>query len=126
MLEGFTAFNFNEGAPYVSITKNGVTFNKGVILKLKQPAYVLLLINSNDQLIAVQVCEKEEPNSVPFFNDDKKGNVFSVRWNQKDLLNTLSDLMGWDLKSESYKVMGTLIPNESAMIFDLSKAELIT
>ena len=33
--DGFTAFNFNEGAPYVSITKNGVTFNKSVIMKLK-------------------------------------------------------------------------------------------
>ena len=34
MFENFTTFNFNEGVPYVTVTKNGVAFNKGVIMKL--------------------------------------------------------------------------------------------
>ena len=28
IFDGFTSFNFDEGVPYVSITKNGVTFMK--------------------------------------------------------------------------------------------------
>ena len=34
LLENFKAFNFNEGVPYVSVTSNGMTFNKSVIMKL--------------------------------------------------------------------------------------------
>ena len=37
LLENFKPFNFNEGVPYVSITINGMTFNKSVIMKLEYP-----------------------------------------------------------------------------------------
>ena len=43
LLENFKAFNFNEGVPYVSVTSNGMTFNKSVIMKLGYPEHVLLL-----------------------------------------------------------------------------------
>ncbi len=125
MLEGFTAFNFSEGAPYVSFTKNGVTFNKGVIMKLNKPANVVLLINAKAKQIAIQVCDDTTPNATSFFKEDKKSNLLSVRWNGRDLLNTISEITGWDLGSDSYKVLGTYIPEESAMLFDLEKAEEI-
>lgn len=127
LLEGFSVFNFNEGAPYVSITKNGVTFNKGVVLKMKSPAYVLLLINAKEKQIAIKTCEADTQNAYQFFvADKKKEGVYSVRWNQRDLLNTLSEITEWDLSNESYKVPGVLIQEESAMLFDLQKAEQIS
>ena len=46
ILEGFTTFDFNEGVPFVSITRNGVTFNKGVVLKMGCPKNVVLLVNA--------------------------------------------------------------------------------
>ena len=125
ILDSFTVFDFNEGAPYVSITKNGVTFNKGVIKKLKQPAYVVLLMNAKARQIAIKVCNEETPNAVSFFKEDKKSNLLSVRWNGRDLLNTISEMMGWDLSSESYKVLGTHLIEESAMLFELDSAEEI-
>ena len=33
-LSGFSAFDFSEGVPYFSVTLNGLTFNKAVVLKL--------------------------------------------------------------------------------------------
>ena len=125
ILDGFTTFNFNEGLPYVSVTKNGVTFNKGVIYKLRKPAFVVLLINEKLKQIAIKECDENTPNAVPFYNAAKKSNLLSVRWNPRDLLNTLSDMMGWDLQSESYKIAGTLYLNEGVMLFDLEKAEII-
>ena len=121
----FTAFNFNEGAPYVSITKNGVTFNKSVIMKLKYPPYVVLLINPQTKQIAIQACDANTQNAVAFYKEDKKSNVLSVRWNGRDLLNTIKEMMNWDYSSESYKVAGTLLGEESAMLFDLENAEVI-
>lgn len=124
-LEGFTAFNFSEGAPYVSITKNGMTFNKGVILKLKCPAHVVLLINEQAKQIAIKVCDESTANSNSFYKKDKDNNNYSVRWNGKDLLNTISSMMDWDLSTESYKISGVLLKEENAFLFDLNNAEII-
>jgi len=121
LLEGFTAFNFNEGVPYVSVTNNGVTFNKAVVMKLGYPAHVVLLINDNTKQIALLPCDESVENATTFYKE-KESKVISVRWNGKDLLNTLQAMMGWDLKRESYKIDGVLLKNENAMLFDFTKA----
>ena len=88
VLDGFTAFNFNEGVPYISVTSNGVTFNKSVVIKLGYPRRVVLLIDEAGKRIAIQKCEDWTPNATEFYKK-KKSEVISVRWNGKDLLNTL-------------------------------------
>lgn len=124
-LEGFQTFNFDEGVPYVSVTKNGVTFNKAVIMKLGYPKHVVLLINSNGKKIALKKCSEDTPNCVPFYKrNDKK--ILSVRWNAKDLLNTLQDIMGWDLSKDAYRIDGTLIKEEDAMLFDFLSAKQLS
>lgn len=124
LLEGFEAFDFSEGAPYVSVTKNGVTFNKAVVLKLGNPRFVTLLINSQTHQIAVQASDENNPKAVPFFKEKKSGLV-SVRWNSKDLLFTISSMMDWNLDSTSYRVTGTLYREEKAFIFNFDKAEIL-
>ena len=122
--DGFETFNFEQGVPYVSITKNGVTFNKSVIMKLGYPENVNLLINSQEKVIAVKKCSSDTPNSMFFYKPNEKS-ILSVRWSSKDLLNTLQDLMGWDLSFSSYRVEGYLMRDEDAMIFELYKATLL-
>ena len=124
VLDGFKSFNFNEGTPYVSVTKNGITFNKGTVMKLQYPEYVVLFIDFNSKQIAIQVCEKSTENSVLFCSAEKRSSkVLSVRWNARDLLNTIKEITGWDLSQKSYKAEGKLVPEEKVMIFDLSSAE---
>ena len=126
VLDGFTAFNFNEGVPYVSVTKNGVTFNKGVVMKLKYPEYVLFLLNANTKQMALQCCEKDTPNAASFCTEDKRNSkVLSIRWNGRDLLNTIEDITGWNLAKEAYRIDGKLIVEEQAMLFDLAEATLL-
>ena len=125
MLEGFTPFNFDEGVPYVSITKNGVTFNKGVVKKLDCPQYVLLLVNAQTKQIAIQVCSEKTDRAVMFFNDEKKKNALSVRWNGRDLLNTITSMTGWNLSKAGYRAEGILISEERAILFDLTQATLL-
>ena len=121
MLDNFKPFNFNEGVPYVSITNNGVTFNKSVVMKLGYPTHVLLLIDEDSKQIAVKKCDEFDQNAAPFYKP-KKSNVISVRWNGRDLLNTLETMMGWDLSKAGFKADGLLIREENAMLFDLTKA----
>ena len=111
-LSGFKVFNFNEGVPYLSITPNGVTFNKSVVMKLDYPDYVLLLIDSDGQRIALQACDQDTPNAVQFYKPNKR-DVLSVRWNGRDL---------WNLRETAYRADGFLLRDERAMIFDLTTA----
>lgn len=121
VLEGFSAFNFEEGVPYVSVTINGVTFNKSVVMKLDYPTHALLLINETEKKVAVQACDEKTPNAAPFYKEKKSG-VISVRWNGRDLLNTFQDIMGWNLKSDAYRIEGIHLKDERAILFDLTKA----
>lgn len=122
---GFKEFDFEEGMPYVSITKNGITFNKGVVMKLGRPSRVVLLINSESKQIAIRGCDESTPRSNAFYKENDRG-VVSVRWNSKDLLSTLKDMMGWNLDRESYRVEGQLLKEEDAMLFDFNNAEKLS
>lgn len=122
---GFKEFDFEEGMPYVSITKNGITFNKGVVMKLGRPSRVVLLINSESKQIAIRGCDESTPRSNAFYKENDRG-VVSVRWNSKDLLSTLKDMMGWNLDCESYRVEGQLLKEEGAMLFDFNNAEKLS
>lgn len=121
-LENFRAFNFSEGLASVSITNNGVTFNKSVVLKLGCPEHVKLLFDDDGKQFAIQCCDEHAENAAPFFKKRDNG-VISVRWNSRDLLNTFRDLMGWNLHMKGYKVDGILLREEKAMLFDLKEAK---
>ena len=120
-LSNFKVFDFSEGVPYVSVTNNGLTFNKSVVIKLNYPEYVRLLINESDKQIAIQVCDGSEEKAVQFYKQKPNG-VLSVRWNAKDLINTLSRICDWNLKQSSYRVNGILVPENSLMLFELEDA----
>lgn len=120
-LSNFSVFDFREGVPYVSITNNGLTFNKSVIMKMNYPEYVILLINSESKQIAVQACNESDEKAVQFYKEKANG-VMSVRWNAKDLINTIARMCAWDLSQMSYRVNGVLIPEQSLMLFDLTDA----
>lgn len=122
-LEGFVPFDFDVGVASASITPNGITFNRSVAMKLGYPEYVVLLINADAKQIAIKVCDSDAPKAATFYKQQAENEaVRSVRWNNRDLLNNLSEIMGWDLKLMSHRVEGRMLPQESAMLFDLNKA----
>jgi len=121
MLSGFKPINLIIGLPYVSITANGITFNKPCIVKLGKPTHVMIMINDEMKQLAIQVCDSESDNATPFLRKEGKSTL-SVRWNNKDFLNQLSKMMSWDLNTSGYRVNGDYLDNENAMIFDLNSA----
>lgn len=121
-LENFKIFNFNEGVPYVSVTSNGITFNKAVVMKLGYPEHVLLLTDEESCCIAVQKSDADNPRAAAFYKP-KKSKVISVRWNGRDLLNTICEMTGWDLSMHSYRIDGALLREENAMLFNLREAK---
>ena len=90
-------------------------------MKMKYPTYVKLLINESDKQIAVQACDEHDDKSVQFYKEKSNG-VLSVRWNAKDLINTIARICDWDLSQLSYRVNGVLVPEMNLMLFDLNEA----
>lgn len=125
ILDSFVSYNFSAGVPYISVTNNGLTFNKAVVIKLDYPQYVVLLIDVENKRIALQACDSTTPNSVSFYKK-KKSNVISVRWNGRDLLNTLQEITGWNLKQSSYRADGVFLKDENAILFDLKEAKTLS
>ena len=124
MLEGFKAFNFNEGSLFISVTKNGITFNKNAIVKLNYPNYVCFLINSEEKKVAIQVSSKDTENATGFCSEEKKNKkVLSVRWNSRDLINSIKGITGWELETSGYRIEGKFYPEDDAIVFDLNNAK---
>lgn len=121
MFEGFKILNLSVGLSAMSITANGVTFNKTSILKLGKPLYVVPMINYNLRQMAIRTCNKNDEGAAQFLRNPE-GKVLVVRWNNADLLQTIEAMMGWNLKEQGYKASGEHFPEENAMLFDLTKA----
>ena len=122
MLEGFTKVSMVTGLPSISVTKNGLTFNKPAIVKLGKPTHVNLLQNEEQKKLAIQVCDERDNDAISFLKDAEKS-ILSVRWNNSDLLKTISQWMNWDLDKDGYRVEGDYYKEENAMIFDLNQAK---
>lgn len=120
MLEGFKRYDITVGTISVSITDNGISFSKAAIVRMGKPEYVIFMIDEENKRIAIQKSEKDEEGAIKFYSEK---NVISVRWNNKELLKTISQMMDWQLTGNIYRADGDYISSEVAIIFDLKKAE---
>lgn len=122
MLDGFEVITFGNSGAFVSITKNGITFNKIVVEKLNNANYVTLLVNREAKQFAIRQCGQNEANAMPF-SATAKAKSSSVRWNSKELLRLFSGMMQWDLdKTNGYKIAGEHLKSDKAVLFDLNNA----
>jgi len=121
MLEGFEPIELMTGSPVLSVTNNGISFNKNVINKMGRPDYIRFMINTNSKQLAIQKVDENIAASVPFIRknvDNKNG----IRYNNRDLENTIATLMDWDLSTKTYRVDGVYQEDDAAMIFNLTTA----
>lgn len=118
-LEDFKKINLAPGSPSISVTSNGITFNKAAIVKLEEVEKVNLYINENDKALAVTACTDDDK-ALNFLKKGKK--AMTVRWNNKDLLQSLEELMGWNLIETGYKIQGLYDRDQGALFFDLKTA----
>lgn len=121
MLTGFKEMQLLTGNAFLSLSKNGVAFNKNVIIKMQYPNNIKILINDKENKIAIQAVNYVDDKTLDFFHegmDVKKG----VRYNNRELINTISGMMSWDLNDSIFRVDGVYSDEDKAMIFDLNLA----
>ena len=120
MLDGFKPISITSGIPTMTLTKNGIGFNKSAILKIDAPMYVRVLLNSEKNMVAICPCDEEDSYASPFAKECLK--TVSVRWNSRDFTTTVSQMMNWNGKSRGKKVIGDYYSAENILVFDMNKA----
>ena len=121
MLEGFLEVPILQGSSFMSITDNGINFNKNVVKHMQGAEYIIILCNSNKKQIAIQKCGKGRENSIQFYRDEKNF-VNGVRFNNREVVQMIVSMMDWNLKEFNYRVDGFLTEDKNSMIFDLNSA----
>lgn len=122
ILDGFELVEPISGAPTMTVTKNGVSFNKTTLEKLGCPEYVQVLIDKIGKRIAIVPCLHRDKGSRPFYKPGKETSN-GVRWNNYDLKSTIETMMGWNLMMCSWKVTGVYSEEVHALLFNLVDAE---
>ena len=122
MLEDFRTYDLVAGLPTLSVTKNGVSFNKSAISKLGYPERIHLMINDNRGQVAIQNSKDENLNSIPFFKENKR-KAITARWNYKDFTYMLAKMANRDIDKGGFRVVGEYIHEENALVFDMKNAE---
>lgn len=125
VLENFKTYTVTSGLPTMTVSNYGVSFSKAAVVRLGKPEYAKLLINSEEKIFAVQVSNEFDEDANVFYRK-KSNNVITARWNSKELLQMISKMMVWDLEEASYKIAGEYYPEESAILFDMKRAEAIS
>lgn len=111
----------------MSVTNYGVTFGKEVAEALNECQYCEVLINPIDKRLLVMESQKGEKCASEFC---PKGEAKTVRFTERNLIYKISRLMEWDLTINSYRVIGTYIPDIKGsfqpgivgVLFDLKQA----
>ncbi len=124
-LSGFQPYLLVAGSASISFSRNGLGVSKAAVARLGNSKFVRILIDGNGKRLAIQVCEENDPMATPFSKSEKPE---GVRWNTKDLNQTILNMTGWtfDEKKQCYKVEGTYVEDEDgpALIFDLNDAQV--
>ena len=124
-LSRFQPYLLVAGSASISFSRNGLGVSKAAVARLGNSKFVRILIDGKGKRLAIQVCEENDPMATLFSKSDKPE---GVRWNTKDLNQTILNMTGWtfDEKKQCYKVEGTYVEDEDgpALIFDLNDAQV--
>ncbi|KFI86722.1 MULTISPECIES: hypothetical protein [Bifidobacterium] len=118
LLDSFDVVPFVTGVSSMSVTKDGVSFNKTAIEKLGSPEYVQVLIDKANHRLAIVPCETGDEGARPFLRKGRTARA-GVRWNNTDLKESIQGLTKWDLEQAGHKITGQFFPDDHAMVFDL-------
>ncbi|MBR2732909.1 MAG: hypothetical protein IKD80_01495 [Selenomonadaceae bacterium] len=121
MLSGFTKVQILQGSSFMLITNNGINFNGNVVFHMQKTKYVIFLLNTTDQQIAIQKCDDEEDGKILFFRDGTNWRN-GVRINNRELQQMIARMMSRDLDKYNYRADGVYSDDDHAMIFNLKNA----
>lgn len=122
-LPGFRPYILASGSPSISFSKNGLGISKAAVAKLRNSAFVKILLDTPNNRLAIQICDEDDPAATEFSRSNKPE---GIRWNTKDLNQTLQKMIGQPTDNkECYRFEGEYLDDElyPALVFDLNEPE---
>ena len=74
-----------------------------------------------EKKLGIKVCEENDPNAIKFVPKDKQ-KTDSLRWNNPQFTNDIRSLVSEDLSSQDFVCVGIYLPEENAVLLDMSSA----
>ena len=121
MLEGFVEIPILQGSSFLSVTDNGLNFNKNVVKHMQRAESIKILCNSSKKQLAIKKCDKNTENSIPFYRNEKNL-TNGVRFNNREVQQMIATMMDWNLSKYNYRADGFLADDGETMIFNLNCA----
>ena len=106
----------------MTVNKNFITFSKGIVQELDYPSHVLIAFNKETKVMGIQVCRAKTRGFFSFSKPESEQKR-TVQMMNKNLRETLFNIMDEWNESKRYKIEGIHIPEDKAFIFELSKFE---
>ena len=125
MLEGFVEVPILQGSSFLSVTDNGLNFNKNVVKHMRRAESVKIFCNSSKKQLAIQKCDKNAENFIPFYRGEKNL-TNGVRFNNREVQQMIATMMDWNLSEYNYRADGFLADDGETMIFNLNCARKFT
>lgn len=125
MLEGFVEVPILQGSSFLSVTNNGLNFNKNVVKHMRKAETIKIFCNSSKKQLAIQKCDDKVENSIPFYRDDKNL-TNGVRFNNREVQQMIATMMDWNLNEYNYRADGFLADDGETMIFNLNSSRRFT
>ena len=130
--------------PVLTVTAGGLHFNKEAVKLLGNPDYVRVLINENSSQAAIQVCGKEADGAIKFNKIMQEGvkrrgrkpkdpeaaarkaaeaGITAITIKTPAIMRVFGKIFELTEKTVSYIAKGMMLPDEKAIIYNLSDAE---
>ena len=109
------------GKVAINVRKNCVSFSKQLLFRLGYAHYVQVFINHIEKKLGIKVCEENDPNAIKFVPKDKQ-KTDSLRWNNPQFTNDIRSLVSEDLSNQDFVCAGIYLPEENAVLLDMSSA----
>ena len=126
MLKGFKLIQVygNASESAMTITGKYFKFNADTAIELGNPNYINMMIDTDGKRIAIVKSDEKAEAAVKFSSPTKeKKNVINVAF--KAAHAAVGNLMGWN-DDTSYRVIGVSVPEENAIIYNLTQAVALT
>lgn len=123
MFEKYDVYKITVGTPTITVSKNGVGFNKQAIVKLGYSNYIRILINREENKVAILASEDKTDDSHEFCLNKVK--PINIRLNYKDFTSTLYALTKKSISARGFRVEGEYLAEYKAVVFDFNNIQLI-
>ena len=114
ILKDFELCGNNEKVPFISVMKMGFIIGEETRRLLGDPAYIRVWRRKETRQIAINAAEPQ---------DKGAAKIDTQTWQIRDIVyrNAAEELMGIQVKGETYRVDGSYLPEEQLIVFDMPK-----